>query len=94
MRCMFSRIMLTDPNFIILDNPTDHLDLESITALNKALDQFSGSMIFASDDTELVASLSTRILELNGNSWHDLQVPFEEYLQDEARLQRAGRLAA
>jgi ATPase subunit of ABC transporter with duplicated ATPase domains len=94
MRCMFSRIMLRDPNFIILDNPTDHLDLESITALNKALDEFSGSMVFASDDTELVASLSTRILELNGDSWHDLQIPFEEYLKDEARLQRAGRLAA
>ena len=94
MRCMFSRIMLKDPNFIILDNPTDHLDLESITALNKALEPFTGTLVFASDDTELVSSLSTRILELNGASWFDLQIPFEEYLRDEARLVRVGRLAA
>jgi ATPase subunit of ABC transporter with duplicated ATPase domains len=94
MRCMFSRIMLGNPNFVILDNPTDHLDLESITSLNKGLADFTGSMIFASDDTELVSSLSTRILELNGDSWFDLHMPFEEYLRDESRLKRMGRLAA
>jgi ATPase subunit of ABC transporter with duplicated ATPase domains len=94
MRCMFSRIMLKDPNFVLLDNPTDHLDLESITALNKGLDNFEGSMVFASDDTELVSSLSTRILELNADSYFDLQIPFEEYLRDENRLKRVGRFAA
>ena len=90
MRCMMARIMLRDPNVVILDSPTNHLDLESITALNNALEKFTGTLLFTSHDVEFVNTLATRVIELNGNEYFDLHKTFEEYLADEARMQRAG----
>ena len=94
MRCMFSRIMLQDPNVVLMDAPTSHLDLESITALNEALEKFSGALIFASDDTQFCTSLATRVLELRGDTYYDLRMGYDTYLQDASRLEREGRLAA
>ncbi|MBT6490650.1 MAG: ATP-binding cassette domain-containing protein, partial [Deltaproteobacteria bacterium] len=59
MRCMLARIMLRDPNVVLLDSPTNHLDLESITALNNALTQFQGTLLFTSHDVEFVNTLAT-----------------------------------
>ena len=90
MRCMLARIMLRDPNVVLLDSPTNHLDLESITALNNALTQFEGTLLFTSHDVEFVNTLATRVVELDGTHFHDLHKGFEEYLADEARQERAG----
>ena len=87
-RCMFSRMMLLDPNCLVLDGPTNHLDLESITALNNGLLKFEGTMLFASHDVSFVESLATRILELGPERSYDLNMTFEQYLADEARLTR------
>ncbi len=65
-RCMLSRMMLQDPNVLLLDGPTNHLDLESITALNNGLLKFAGSMVVRSHDVQFVDSLVTRVLELAG----------------------------
>ncbi|MEE2959666.1 MAG: ATP-binding cassette domain-containing protein [Myxococcota bacterium] len=90
MRCMMARIMLNNPNVVLLDSPTNHLDLESITALNKALELFKGTMIFVSDDVEFASTLATRIIELDGENHYDLHMSYSEYLTDEDRLARHG----
>ena len=90
MRCMMARIMLNNPNVVLLDSPTNHLDLESITALNKALELFKGTMIFVSDDVEFSSTLATRIIELDGENYYDLHMSYTDYLTDEARLARHG----
>jgi ATPase subunit of ABC transporter with duplicated ATPase domains len=90
-RCMLSRMMVQDPNVLILDGPTNHLDLESITALNNALMKFEGSMIVSSHDVQFVHTLVDRVIELRGDSYFDLGMRYEDYLADEARLSRAAQ---
>jgi len=90
-RCMLSRMMLQDPNVLLLDGPTNHLDLESITALNNGLLKFTGSLVVNSHDVQFVDSLVTRVIELAGDKYYDLGMRYEEYLVDEARLARAGK---
>ncbi|MDG2304112.1 MAG: ATP-binding cassette domain-containing protein [Candidatus Binatia bacterium] len=92
-RCMLSRLMLQAPNVLVLDGPTNHLDLESITALNNGMLKFEGSMIFASHDVQFVGSLATRVLELDGGNFYDLDMTYEEYLADASRLTRRGLAA-
>jgi ATPase subunit of ABC transporter with duplicated ATPase domains len=87
-RCMLARMMLQSPNTLILDGPTNHLDLESITALNNGLLKYEGPMIFASHDVKFVDSLANRILELGKGTYFDLGMTYEQYLQDEARIAR------
>jgi len=93
-RCMLARLMLRDPNVLILDGPTNHLDLESITALNNGLLKFAGSLIVSSHDVQFVDSLVTRVLELGGAKYYDLYMTYEQYLADAARLERLGRTEA
>ncbi len=90
-RCMLARMMLQDPNVLLLDGPTNHLDLESITALNNGLLKFGGSMVVGSHDVQFVDSLVTRVIELAGDKYYDLNMKYEEYLADEARLLRVGK---
>jgi ATPase subunit of ABC transporter with duplicated ATPase domains len=89
-RCMLSRMMLQDPNVLLLDGPTNHLDLESITALNNGLLKFTGSMIVSSHDVQFVHSLVTRVIELGGDKYYDLNTTYEDYLADEARIARSA----
>lgn len=89
-RCMVARMMLTDPNALLLDGPTNHLDLESITALNNGLLKFPGSLIVSSHDVQFVDSLITRVIELAGAKFYDLHMGYEQYLADEARMTRLG----
>jgi ATPase subunit of ABC transporter with duplicated ATPase domains len=93
-RCMLSRLMLQSPNVLLLDGPTNHLDLESITALNNGLLKYESPMIFASHDVQFVASLANRILELGPDGWLDIGMTYEQYLSDPARLARAGKSEA
>src|SRR5690606_18817296 len=77
-RCMFSKIMLASPNFLILDDPTNHLDLESITALNEALQNFTGNILFTSHDHHMMQTVSNRIIELKVDGINDSLLSFEE----------------
>jgi len=90
-RCMLARMMVQGPNTLVLDGPTNHLDLESITALNNGLVKYDGPMVLASQDVTFVESLANRVLELGPNQFQDLGVTFEQYLQDPARLERLGK---
>lgn len=91
-RCMMARMMLQDPNFLLLDGPTNHLDLESIQALNNGLEKFEGCVIMVSHDVQFVDTLCDRVIELDGEDYHDLGMGYEEYLANEARLIRAGKI--
>lgn len=80
-RCMFSKMMLSGANILILDGPTNHLDLESITAVNEGLSRFKGSVIFTSHDHELIQTVANRIIEIDqGSVVYDNHVSYEEYL--------------
>ncbi|MGL4253016.1 MAG: ABC-F family ATP-binding cassette domain-containing protein [Fusobacteriaceae bacterium] len=82
-RCMLSKMMLSNSNVLIFDNPTDHLDLESITSLNKGLMNFKGTMIFSAHDHEFVQTIANRIIEITPNGIVDKSMTYDEYLQDE-----------
>ncbi len=61
---LFGKLILQNPNIIVMDEPTNHLDIESIESLNAALSQYEGTLIFSSHDREFISSLATRIFEL------------------------------
>jgi len=80
-RCMLSRMMLTNANFLMLDQPTNHLDLESITALNNGLRDYSSNILFASHDHQFIQTIANRIIEiLPDGSIIDKQSTYDEYL--------------
>ncbi len=78
---MFSKLMLENPNVLIMDGPTNHLDLESITSLNNALMKFPGTLIFASHDMEFISTLATRVVEVGLGVFDDSPMTLEEYLE-------------
>jgi ATPase subunit of ABC transporter with duplicated ATPase domains len=83
-RCMFSRMMLLNPNVLVLDEPTNHLDLESITSLNNGLQDFKGTILFTSHDYQFVQTVANRIVEITPNGIIDKPgMTYEEYLQNE-----------
>ncbi len=79
-RCMFSRMMLFGSNVLILDRPTDHLDLESITAVNNGLADFKGNILFTSHDYEIVNTVANRIIELRPDGILDRAGTYEEFV--------------
>ena len=84
---MFSRMMLFNSNFLMLDQPTDHLDLESITAVNNGLNAFKGNVILASHDYELLNTVCNRIIEITPEKITDFSGTYEEFV---ARNQANG----
>lgn len=80
-RCMLSRMMMYGSNVLVLDQPTNHLDLESITAVNKGLANFAGNIIFASHDHEFTDTIANRIIELTDGGMVDKQMTYEEFLE-------------
>ncbi|WP_295685020.1 ATP-binding cassette domain-containing protein [uncultured Fibrobacter sp.] len=80
-RCMLSRMMLSNANCLLLDEPTAHLDLEAITALNNGLTAFQGPIIFCSQDHEFVQTVANRVLELTPNGVLDRCITFDEWLE-------------
>ena len=84
MRCMISRMMLTDANCLILDTPTNHLDLESIQAFNNTLKTFKGNILFSSHDHEFIQTVSNRIIELTPNGIIDKMMDYDDYITDPA----------
>ena len=79
-RCMFSRMMLFGSNVLLLDQPTNHLDLESITAVNNALADFKGVVIFTTHDHEIMQTVANRIIEITPEGCIDKMGTYEEYL--------------
>ena len=82
-RCMLSRMMIANSNVLIMDDPTNHLDLESITALNEGLIRFSGSMLFSSHDHQFISSIANRIIEITPGGIMDRMMEFDEYLEND-----------
>lgn len=80
-RCMFSRMMLFGSNMLLLDQPTDHLDLESITAVNNGLSKFKGNVIFSSHDYEMMNTVANRVIELTPNGVIDRMGTYEEFVE-------------
>jgi len=92
-RCMLSRMMLAQPNALILDHPTNHLDLESIESLNKGLERFGGAILFASHDHQLIQSVANRIIEITPKGFIDRSnITLDEYLSDENIKKQLHRL--
>lgn len=79
-RCMFSRMMLYHSNVLLLDRPTNHLDLESITAVNNGLTAFKGVVILSSHDHEILQTVANRIIEITSDGCLDRQGTYEEFL--------------
>ena len=80
-RCMFSRMMLFGSNVLLLDQPTNHLDLESITAVNNSLVNFKGNVIFSSHDHEFIQTVANRIIEITKDGIIDRMGSYDEYLE-------------
>ena len=80
-RCMLSRMMLFGSNVLMLDQPTNHLDLESITSVNNGLKEFKGNILFASHDHEFISTVANRIIEFTENGIIDRNDNYDEYLQ-------------
>ncbi len=79
-RCMLSRMMLSGANALLLDQPTNHLDIESIAALNNGLEEFSSTVILASHDHQLLQSVSNRIMSVTPDGFVDKMMSFDDYL--------------
>ncbi|MBI1858293.1 MAG: ATP-binding cassette domain-containing protein [Candidatus Melainabacteria bacterium] len=82
MRLMYSKIMLSKANVLLLDGPTDHLDLESIVSVNGALEKFKGVILINSHDHSLVQSVANRIIEFTPNGVIDKKMNYDEYLEN------------
>jgi len=81
-RCMLSRMMLAEGNVLMLNEPTNHLDLETITALNNSLINFKGNILFTSHDHTFTQSVANRIIEIGPNGFVDSLKEFDEYMAD------------
>jgi ATPase subunit of ABC transporter with duplicated ATPase domains len=82
-RCMISRMMLQNPNCVILDQPTNHLDLESIQSFNEGAVNFRGVVLLSSHDHTFMETVANRVIEITPNGIIDRLMEFDEYLQDE-----------
>lgn len=79
-RCILAKMMLESGNVLIMEDPTNHLDLESITALNEGMTSFKGNILFSSHDAELLETVANRIISFEGNEIKDKMTTYEEYL--------------
>ena len=81
-RCMLSKMMLSESNVLLLDEPMNHLDLESIQALNNGLTIFKGAMIFTSHDHQFIQTIANRVIEIREDgSILDKQLTYDEFLE-------------
>lgn len=94
MRCMISRMMLRDANTLILDTPTNHLDLESIQAFNNTLVNYKGNVLFASHDHEFIQTVANRVIELTPNGNIDKMIEYDDFISDPKISELRERLYA
>jgi len=80
-RMLFGKLMLQQPNVLVMDEPTNHMDMESIESLQLALEKYAGTLILVSHDRQFVSALATRVIELTGEGEPVFfDGPYEEYL--------------
>lgn len=94
MRCMIARMMMTDANTLVLDSPTNHLDLESIQAFNNTLQAFKGNVLLSSHDHEFIQTVCNRIIELTPNGTIDKLMDYDDYISDEKVMATREKLYA
>ena len=92
MRCMIARMQLRNANCLILDTPTNHLDLESIQAFNNNLKQYKGNVLFASHDHEFIQTVANRIIELTSNGIIDKMMEYDEYITSDHIKEMRARM--
>lgn len=90
-RCMLAKMMLSSANVLILDGPTNHLDLESITAVNNGLTKFPGTILFTSHDLQFIETIATRVIELTPTGQKDDDLTFPEYLAQVEATSGSGK---
>jgi ATPase subunit of ABC transporter with duplicated ATPase domains len=83
-RLLFGKLMMQDVNVLIMDEPTNHMDMEAIEALNNALKEYEGTLIFVSHDRQFVSSLATRIIDIKNKKVENFHGTFDEYLASQA----------
>ena len=81
---MLSKMMLEEPNVVMLDGPTNHLDLESITSVNEGLIRFKGTVLLATHDHQFMQTVANRIIEITPKGVIDRYMSFDEYLENDA----------
>ena len=94
MRCMIAKMMMTNANTLILDTPTNHLDLESIQAFNNTLQAFKGNIIMSSHDHEFIQTVCNRMVELTPNGIIDKMMDYDDFISDEKVLALKEKLYA
>ena len=92
MRCMIARMMMRDANTLVLDSPTNHLDLESIQAFNNMLTAYKGVVLFASHDHEFIQTVANRVIELTPGGIIDKMIEYDDYITDERVMAARERL--
>jgi ATPase subunit of ABC transporter with duplicated ATPase domains len=83
MRCMIARMMLKSPNVIVLDSPTNHLDLESIQSFNNTLTRYKGNLLMASHDHEFIQTICNRVIELTPKGCIDRKMEYDDYITND-----------
>lgn len=91
-RCMVARMMIQQPNTLLLDSPTNHLDLESIQAFNNSLINFKGNVLMTSHDHEFINTVATRIIEITPKGMIDKYMEYDDYITDDLVAQRQAAL--
>ncbi|MCX2982602.1 ABC-F family ATPase [Halieaceae bacterium IMCC14734] len=89
-RLLFGKMMMSDANVLIMDEPTNHMDMEAIDALNQALKGYDGTLIFVSHDREFVSTLATRVVEITDQRVVDYQGTYDEYLAQKEQQSKAA----
>ncbi len=92
MRCMIAKMMIQNPNTLVLDSPTNHLDLESIQAFNNSLTGFKNNILFTSHDHEFIHTVANRIIEITPNGMIDKYMEYDDYILDEKIRENLDRL--
>jgi len=91
-RCMISRMMIRNANVMMLDTPTNHLDLESIQAFNNTLIKFKGVVLMSSHDHEFIQTVCNRVIEIGPKGMIDKQMEYDDYISDERLIEQRARL--
>lgn len=91
-RCMIARMMIRNANVMILDTPTNHLDLESIQAFNNTLVKFKGNLLISSHDHEFIQTVCNRVIEIGPGGMIDKQIQYDDFISDEKLMEKRNRL--
>jgi ATPase subunit of ABC transporter with duplicated ATPase domains len=91
-RCMIARMMIRNANVMLLDTPTNHLDLESIQAFNNTLIKFKGNILLSSHDHEFIQTVCNRIIEITPKGMIDKEMPYDDYISDEILIEKRNRM--